>query len=92
MFNKFYKGLLFGAIALFAFSCSEDHELYNTAAKPGIEQMDGEYEVGVPITFRDNTIPTEGTQIVSYLWEFGDEENSTSTEMTPTFTYKKDGT
>ena len=92
MRKKLFKGLLFGAIAFFAFSCSEDHVLYNTAAKPGIEQLAGEYEVGVPITFRDNTVPTEGTQIVSYFWEFGDEDNSTSTEMTPTFTYKKDGT
>ncbi|MCH5219901.1 MAG: PKD domain-containing protein [Muribaculaceae bacterium] len=92
MFKKFYKGLLLGAITIFAVSCSEDHEFYNTAAKAGIEQMGGEYEVGVPITFKDTSVPTEGTRIVSYFWEFGDEDNSTSTEMTPTFTYKKDGT
>ena len=92
MYKNFYKGLLLGAITLFGISCSADHEFYNTAAKAGIEQMGEEYEVGVPITFRDTSVPTEGTNIVSYLWEFGDEDNSTSTEMSPTFTYKKDGT
>lgn len=81
---------LFAAVALLA-ACSEDHVMYNTAAKAGIG-AEAEYEVGQPITFNDETVPTQGTNIVSYLWEFGDEDNSTSTDQTPTFTYKKDGT
>lgn len=81
---------LFAAVALLA-ACSEDHVMYNTAAKPGIG-AEAEYEVGQANTFNDETVPTTGTNIVSYLWEFGDEDKTTSTEQTPTFTYKKDGT
>lgn len=78
-------------LLLMAAACSEDHVYYNTAAKADISAS-AEYEVGVPITFEDNTTPTQGTTITSYLWEFGDADNSTSTEKNPTFTYKKDGT
>lgn len=74
-----------------ASSCSEEHTFYNTAAKSEIAQGADEYEVGEAITFTDNTIPSKGTTIKSYLWEFGDSEGSTSTEQSPTFTYKKDG-
>lgn len=74
-----------------ASSCSEEHTFYNTAAKSEIAQGADEYEVGEAITFTDNTTPSKGTTIKSYLWEFGDSEGSTSTEQSPTFTYKKDG-
>ena len=82
--------LIIAIFAVLASSCKEDHVFYNTAAKAGIG-ADAEYEVGVPITFTDNSVPTKGTTIVSYLWEFGDAEGSTSSEKNPTFTYKKDG-
>lgn len=82
--------LVFG-LAVLASSCSEEHTFYNTAAKSEIAQGADEYEVGEAITFTDNTIPSKGTTIKSYLWEFGDSEGSTSTEQSPTFTYKKDG-
>ncbi|MDE5642923.1 MAG: PKD domain-containing protein [Muribaculaceae bacterium] len=82
--------LLFG-MAVVASSCSEEHTYYNTAAKTEIAQGADEYEVGEPITFTDNTTPSKGTSIKSYLWEFGDEDESTSTEQSPVFTYKKDG-
>lgn len=78
-----------GALLL-ATACSEDHLYYNTAAKADITAA-SEYEVGVPITFMDNTTPTQGTTIKAYLWEFGDAAGSTSTEQNPTFTYTKDG-
>lgn len=82
--------LVFG-LAVLASSCSEEHTFYNTAAKSEIAQGADEYEVGEAITFTDNTTPSKGTTIKSYLWEFGDSEGSTSTEQSPTFTYKKDG-
>lgn len=82
--------ILFG-LALIGSSCSEDHTFYNTAAKAEIAQGASEYEVGEPVRFTDNTVPSNGTTIKSYLWEFGDAEGSTSTEQSPTFTYKKDG-
>lgn len=78
-------------LAVLASSCSEEHTFYNTAAKSEIAQGADEYEVGEAITFTDNTTPSKGTTIKSYLWEFGDSEGSTSTEQSPTFTYKKDG-
>lgn len=82
---------LFLGLVLMAGACSEEHIYYNTAAKTEIIQGADEYEVGEPITFTDFTTPSQGTQIVSYLWEFGDSEGSVSTEASPTFTYKKDG-
>ncbi len=85
------SALIFG-MAILASSCSEEHKFYNTAAITEIAQGADEYEVGEAITFTDNTTPSKGTTIKSYLWEFGDAEGSTSTEQTPTFTYRKDGT
>ncbi|WP_289201121.1 PKD domain-containing protein [Phocaeicola sartorii] len=82
---------ILSALLLLITACSEEHVFYNTAAKAGIV-AESEYEVGIPITFADNSIPTQGTTIVSYLWEFGDEDKSISKEKNPTFTYKKDGT
>ncbi len=82
---------MLASVLIAAVGCSEEHTYYSTAAKAQIT-VGTEYEVGTPITFTDSSIPTEGTSIVGYLWEFGDDENSTSTEATPTFTYKKDGT
>lgn len=79
-----------GAIALG--SCSEEHIYYDTAARAGMEVADVQHEVGQPIQFTDNTVPTKGTTIVAYLWEFGDADKSTSAEAAPTFTYYKDGT
>lgn len=84
--------IIISALALMAAACSEDHVYYNTAAKSEIVKGADEYEVGVPITFTDNTVPSKGTTIKSYLWEFGDEDESTSTDQSPVFTYKKDGT
>ena len=80
------------AAALATGSCSEEHVYYDTAARAGIEVTGTQHEVGQPILFTDNTTPTKGTTIVSYLWEFGDADKSTSTEATPSFTYYKDGT
>lgn len=85
------RSLIFlSALLLLATACKEEHTFYNTAAKAGIV-AESEYEVGVPITFSDNSVPTEGVAIESYLWEFGDEDKSTSTEKNPTFIYMKDG-
>lgn len=72
-------------------ACEEENTIYNTAARSDI-YAGTEYEVGEPITFTDNSTPTKGTTIVSYLWEFGDADKSTSTEQNPVFTYTKDGT
>lgn len=77
-------------VLVFVTSCKDDDTIYNTAARAGFTVGDT-YDVGEPITFTDTTVPEEGTTIVSYLWEFGDEAGSTSTESNPTFTYTKDG-
>lgn len=54
--------------------------MYDTAAEPGMSVEGTTYEVGQPIKFSDKSVPTKGTTIKSYLWEFGDADNSTSTE------------
>ena len=82
--------LLLALALTFVTSCKDDDTVYNTAADAGFS-VGTEYEVGEPITFTDNTVPEEGTTIVSWLWKFGDEAGSTSNEQNPTFTYMKDG-
>lgn len=87
------KSIFISLCAAFTlYSCNEEHVMYNTAAKPEMSVQGSTYEVGQPIKFSDNSIPTRGTQIKSYLWEFGDADNSTSDEASPSFTYFKDGT
>ena len=76
--------LLLALALTFVTSCKDDDTVYNTAADAGFS-VGNEYEVGEPITFTDNTVPEEGTTIVSWLWKFGDEAGSTSNEQNPTF-------
>ena len=87
--KKVFYALL-ATVLVFVTSCKDDDTIYNTAARAGFTVGDT-YDVGEPITFTDTTVPEEGTTIVSYLWEFGDEAGSTSTESNPTFTYTRDG-
>ena len=80
-------------VCLCATSCGDDDTIYNTAARASFsisEAGDG-YEIGKPISFTDTSTPEQGSSIVSWLWEFGDEAKSTSTEQNPTFTYTKEG-
>lgn len=88
------KKILFSlcCAALMLTACNEEKVYYDTAARAGMEVVGDQYEVGQPIQFSDASAPTAGTTIKAWLWEFGDEENSTSTEPAPTFTYYKDGT
>ena len=87
--KKVFYALL-ATVLVFVTSCKDDDTIYNTAARAGFTVGDT-YDVGEPITFTDTTVPEEGTTIVSYLWEFGDDAGSTSTESNPTFTYTRDG-
>lgn len=87
--KKVFYALL-ATVLVFVTSCKDDDTIYNTAARAGFTVGDT-YDVGEPITFTDTTVPEEGTTIVSYLWEFGDEAGSTSTESNPTFIYTRDG-
>ena len=82
--------LLLALVLTFVTSCKDDDTVYNTAADAGFS-VGNQYEVGEAITFTDSTVPEDGTTIVSWLWEFGDEAASTSTEQNPTFTYLRDG-
>lgn len=87
---KHYIFLSLAALMLLFAACSEEHTYYDTAAKADIS-ANPQCEVGVPVTFTNSSVPTTGTSIVSYLWEFGDEAKSTSTEENPTFTFVRDG-
>lgn len=78
------------AVWVLSASCKDDETVYNTAARAAFN-VGEEFEVGEVITFGDATVPTEGTEVVGYLWEFGDEAQSKSTEKNPTFTYVQDG-
>ena len=62
-------------ILLFS-SCEEDKVYYNTAAKADFTIGEDMYELGQTAVFKDASIPDEGNQIVSWLWEFGDAAKS----------------
>lgn len=84
---------LLSLICVLAFSsCEEDKVYYNTAAKADFTIGESMYELGQAAVFTDTSVPDEGNKIVSWLWEFGDEAESTSKEQNPTFTYQSDGT
>lgn len=74
-------------------SCSEDDVVYNTAPRAAFTMSEAPegYEINKAITFTDASTPEANTNIVSWLWSFGDEANTTSTEKSPTFTYTKEG-
>ena len=92
MKNKIRTILLLGFLTVIAVSCSEDHTYYKTAANAEITGLMSEYEAGENITFTCNVVPSAGSTIIGYLWEFGDLQNSSSTDQSPTFAYTKDGT
>lgn len=84
---------LLSLICVLAFSsCEEDKVYYHTAAKADFTIGENMYELGQTAVFKDASVPDEGNQIVSWLWEFGDDAKSVSTEQNPTFVYQLDGT
>lgn len=78
-------------VAIFSMSCQDETVIYNTAPEAVFTTSDNQYELGEPITFTDNSIPDDINTIISWHWEFGDEEKSTSDEKNPTFSYTKGG-
>ena len=80
--------ILFAIIATLGFvSCSEDTTTYLTAAQPLFEADKLEAERDETISFTDKSVPTDGTKIVSWAWDFGVDEASVSTEQNPKYTY-----
>lgn len=78
-------------IMVLSASCKENEVIYNTAARAGFTTIDDTYEVGQPIVFTDASVPNKEGRITSWLWKFGDEAESVSTEQNPVFTYTTDG-
>lgn len=73
-------------------SCEADKVYYHTAAEANFTIGAEVYELGQTATFTDASLPNDGSEIVSWLWEFGDADQSTSTVQNPTFIYPLDGT
>lgn len=73
-------------------SCKSEQPEYHTAAQPLFAMSADEVDKGVAVTFTDNSIPTQGTSIVAWAWDFGQSASSVSTERNPTFTYTAVGT
>ena len=66
---------LLSLICILAFSsCEEDKVYYHTAAKADFTIGENMYELGQTAVFKDASIPDEGSRIVAWLWEFGDEK------------------
>lgn len=79
------------AMIAFMASCKEDVVVYNTAARASFTTTDDTYEIGETITFTDTSTPDGNSSITSWLWKFGDAEESVSTEQNPAFEYSVDG-
>lgn len=77
-------------------SCTPDKIMYNTAAKADFSASAEVVERGAPVQFTDNSVPTSGTNIVSWDWDFdfGVENSSEdlSGEQNPTYSFKSVGT
>ncbi|PTN07551.1 PKD domain-containing protein [Mangrovibacterium marinum] len=83
--------LIISLSLLFAVSCSETTELYNTASSANFTVAEDYYELGQSVEFADFSVPSGDNSIVSWLWEFGDLAGSTSTEQNPSFAYSEGG-
>lgn len=85
------------AILLFAIvSCTPEKVMYRTAPKADFQIASTTVERGDAISFTDKSIPTKGTSIVAWAWDFdfANKENSTekSAEQNPTYSFKQTGT
>ncbi len=68
-------------------SCTKEDVKYMTAAEPLFEMSASEVYRDEAVSFTDKSTPLTGTEIVAWSWNFGENEESVSTEQNPTYTY-----
>ncbi len=72
-------------------SCTKEEVKYMTAAEPLFEMSANEVYRDETVSFTDKSIPLKGTEIVSWSWNFGENEESVSSEQNPNYTYSSVG-
>ncbi len=81
------------AISLLAIvsSCTQDDVKYMTAAEAIFEVSANEVYRDESVSFTDKSIPLTGTEIVAWDWNFGENDESVSTQQNPTYAYTEIG-
>lgn len=83
------------ALGLISVACQLEEKLYHTAAEPLFSVSKDVVELGEPISFTDQSIPTTGTELVAWNWEFNfdnkEDAAAVSVERNPTYTYNEIG-
>lgn len=68
-------------------ACNKDKIIYPTAATADFSIPVEEYEIGKEISLTDLSAPNEGSEIVSWEWDFGSSAIPKSNEKNPKVTY-----
>ncbi len=83
------------AIMFVIVSCSQDLTIYDTAAQAQFDASATTVTRDEIVNFTDKSIPTKGTQIVSWEWNFDFENTDNKTEFSkeqnPSYAFKKVG-
>lgn len=93
--KKFYLALL-AMLPIAIVSCTPEKVVYRTAPKVEFDVAETTVERDAAVTFTDKSVPTNGTKIVSWDWnfDFANKDNTTeiSKDQNPTYAFKKNGT
>ena len=74
-------------------SCSkDDNTIYETAAEAKFEMSALEVEIGDIVAFTDESVPSYGSTITGWEWNFGETDGTISNSQNPTYAYKAKGT
>lgn len=93
--KKFYLALL-AMLPIAIVSCTPEKVVYRTAPKVEFDVAETTVERDAAVTFTDKSVPTNGTKIVSWDWnfDFANKDNTTeiSKDQNPKYAFKKNGT
>lgn len=93
--KKFYYSLL-AILSIAIVSCTPEKVVYHTAPKADFTVVETTVERDATVSFTDASVPTKGTKIVSWDWnfDFANKDNTTevSKEQSPQHAFKKNGT
>lgn len=82
--NKLTLSIFFLCILV---ACTNENIIYPTAATADFSVPVEEHEIGKEILLTDLSVPNEGTEIVSWEWDFGSADIPKSTEKNPKVIY-----
>lgn len=79
-------------IAILFLGCEAEKIVYETGPKATFSTTEESYELGEEVNFIDSSVPSDNNTIVSWSWDFGEDEQAVSNEQNPNYIYKTGGT